>query len=130
MVKTLLRNHWPALGWALLIFISSSIPAEKLPDVGKSGFDKIVHFVMYFVLAAAIHWSVRHQMVSPWARRYELVCTVLLTTLYGLTDEIHQAFVPNRNTSILDLAADIGGAALYVAMFWLLFRKRLFEPES
>ncbi len=129
-MKKLLHNHWPALGWALLIFISSSIPAEKLPDVGKSGVDKIVHFVMYFVLAAAIHWSVRHQGVSSWARKYELVCTILLTTTYGLTDEIHQAFVPNRNTSILDLVADIGGATLYVAVFWLLFRKKLFDPGS
>ncbi len=129
-MRTLLRNHWPALCWALLIFISSSIPAEKLPDVGKSGFDKVAHFVLYFILAAAIHWSIRHQRVFPRARRYELVYTVLLTTLYGLTDEIHQAFVPNRNTSVYDLIADLGGAGLYVLMFWFLFRKKLFDPES
>ncbi len=36
----------------------------------------------------------------------------VLTLLYALTDEFHQAFVPERLPSILDLVTDAAGAAL------------------
>jgi VanZ family protein len=51
-----------------------------------------------------------------------LVITLIFGTLYGLTDEWHQSFVPERQASARDLAADaagvfIGGALwVYAAM--------------
>jgi VanZ family protein len=36
--------------------------------------------------------------------------SVLLSSLYGVTDELHQAFVPGRVASIGDLVADSIGA--------------------
>ena len=38
----------------------------------------------------------------------------LLASLYGVSDEVHQAFVPFRNSSWLDWLADTVGAVLGV----------------
>ena len=40
-----------------------------------------------------------------------------LAFLYGLTDEIHQAFVPGREASALDVMADGAGAMIGSRLF-------------
>lgn len=47
-----------------------------------------------------------------------LVITVLFGTLYGLTDEWHQSFVPERQPSLKDVLADAVGV-LAGAYWWL-----------
>jgi VanZ family protein len=41
---------------------------------------------------------------------------VLFTSLYGISDEIHQAFVPFRDSNWLDWVADTIGAAVGAAV--------------
>lgn len=42
---------------------------------------------------------------------------MLLTCLYGLSDETHQLFVPTRSFQIKDLLVDVGGATMgYLAV--------------
>ena len=45
---------------------------------------------------------------------------VLLATLYGAFDEVHQAFTPGRSPDVRDVVADCLGAALGVAAILLL----------
>lgn len=42
-----------------------------------------------------------------------------LTALYALSDEIHQLYVPGRAFQLSDLALDISGAALGIAVYLL-----------
>jgi VanZ family protein len=44
--------------------------------------------------------------------RYGFAVAMLLTVLYGATDEFHQAFVPGRYATIGDVLADSIGALL------------------
>ena len=37
---------------------------------------------------------------------------MILTVLYGISDEFHQSFVPSRDASVLDVLADLAGALL------------------
>ncbi len=121
-----LRYQLPVLLWAVTIYISSSIPAERLPDFGKMGYDKVIHFFVYFLLSATIHRSIRHQSLLPFLARNHLFFTVFITAAYGITDEFHQMFVPNRNPSLYDLLADVLGGCLYV----VLFLARRFRPSK
>ena len=118
------RYQLPVFLWAIVIFISSSIPADKLPDFGRMGYDKIIHFVVYFLLATTIHRAIRHQSVLPFIARHHLLFAVFVTTFYGITDEFHQAFVPNRNPSFYDLLADMMGGCLYVVLFLAATRRK------
>jgi VanZ family protein len=47
---------------------------------------------------------------------------VLSTALYGLSDEVHQYFVPFRTADPLDLLADALGGALGVLFYQALSR--------
>jgi len=102
----------PALLWAGLVFFSSSIPSERLPHVDVWNADKLVHFGIYFLLAYFIHRAVRGQTRFPLLQARPALWTMLFTVLYGLSDEIHQYFVPGRNCSVYDLLADAAGALL------------------
>ena len=44
---------------------------------------------------------------------------LVLATLYGVTDEFHQMFVPGRTADRYDVLADGIGATLGVAIGWL-----------
>lgn len=52
-----------------------------------------------------------------------VVLAVVLASAYGITDEIHQIFVPGRMCDPLDWAVDTAGAALG-AVSWALLRSR------
>jgi VanZ family protein len=49
--------------------------------------------------------------------------SLLIASLYGVSDEVHQAFVPGRDSSPFDWLADTIGAGLVCAAWYLHQRK-------
>ncbi|WP_274650458.1 VanZ family protein [Paenibacillus humicola] len=68
------------------------------------------HFIAYFVLAAAFDFGFGRQG-DRWTVK---LLIVLLSGLYGLTDEYHQSFVAGRTPDPADILHDCIGAALAV----------------
>jgi VanZ family protein len=95
----------------------------RLPHIAVWNADKVAHFGLYMVLAFLVHRYLRAQRRFPLLRSRPYFFTVLLTALYGLSDELHQAFVPGRNPSLADLLADTGGAALFCIIFFVWVRR-------
>ncbi len=59
-----------------------------------------------------------------WAAPRAVLLAVLASMLYGVTDELHQLFVPLREPDPWDVAADTVGAAVAVlGMDWWLTRR-------
>jgi VanZ family protein len=90
--------------------VVSSVP--DVPDLlpGASS-DKLAHGIVYsglgFLLARAL------TAARPERLGLRLTATVvLLAVLYGLSDEVHQLFVPGRAFELRDLLADLIGSAL------------------
>lgn len=108
----------PAIVWAGLIFATSSIPSDRIPDLSVFRFDKAIHFTIYFLFAFFTYRALRYQHRFPIFARHALLFTVLLIALYGASDEFHQLFVPGRQADILDLLADTMGACFLVAGVW------------
>jgi VanZ family protein len=52
------------------------------------------------------------------------------STLYAITDEFHQSFVPNRQGHLADVLIDSSGAALGLAGIWLFSRWRNRRPKN
>lgn len=103
----------------LFILSSDSTPPRLDLPWEIASLDKAVHAVLYAVLAAIVSVGMRRsgKPVTPWAQCF---IPILFVAAYGVTDEVHQLFVPNRTFDIGDWLADVSGAALVQA--WLCFR--------
>ena len=116
-LKDRLAKHWRwglVLAYMAVIFALSSASNVTLPGPVP---DKVAHGGAYGVLSALIVWATCR---GVWTR--VTLTTVLVSTVaslsYGITDEIHQLFVPNRQFEVLDLAADASGAFLAACALW------------
>ncbi len=112
-----------ALGWAIFIFLLSSQSGSSFDDAPSfidsiPQADLLAHFGLYFVLAALVHAALR--IYLPKRKNMLAIDTVVFCLLYGVSDEFHQAFVPGRSASAIDLIADVAGAATAVTI-WLAF---------
>ncbi len=113
-MTTFFRYWGPVCGYAGLIFYLSaqSHPETHVPFVTYFS-DKVLHAVEYAVLGALCYRAIRGNGYDSW-RQQAIPAAILLASLYGMSDEIHQAFVPFRDSSWLDWLADTVGAALGV----------------
>jgi VanZ family protein len=89
-----------------LIFYFSSLPDPGGPPGGIS--DKTSHFLIYGALGASLIRALTGGRSAAMTLPLILV-VVGLGTLYGVSDEIHQYFVPPRTPDVLDVAADSAG---------------------
>jgi VanZ family protein len=98
-----------ALAWAALIGWAShqSHPFLDIPE-GILSHDKLIHVGVFGVLAVL---SVRALRLAPLTPVRAVLLAWVLSTGWGLVDEIHQSFIPGRDASPWDVAADAAGAA-------------------
>ena len=122
------RFRWPYIVATAVycagIFALSSSP--DLPDAVPSWAsfpqrDKVAHLIIYAGLAALVYLGLVRSDSSA-DRRARWLGPVVFSTVYGLTDEVHQIFVPHRTFDLLDLLADGAGATIMVAA--LEYRRR------
>jgi len=116
--------RWTAVaGWAGCIFAASAMPASGLPEwlARLAGADKAAHGAIYAVLALLVCRAAGSGGGALSAAK--LAAAAAGVTLYGLSDEVHQIFVPTRCFDLADLAADAAGAAAAVALWPGLLRR-------
>lgn len=111
-----------AILYCAAIFYSSAQPDPPKPKFIFPGADKVVHTILYAGLAAALALSIDRRDGQPH-KGLLFAAPWLLATLYGLSDEVHQIFVPQRTFELLDLAADtLGALAMQVFLCGFLWR--------
>jgi VanZ family protein len=122
-VKGWFSAWFPALGWAGVLFWLSSIPGTSLPHVPGNQTDKLVHGVLYLVLGVFCVRGLR-PLGLPASRA--LALAAVLATAYGVSDELHQIFTPNRSADWHDVAADAAGglAGAALATSWARRQQR------
>ncbi|OYT54012.1 MAG: hypothetical protein B6U72_03850 [Candidatus Altiarchaeales archaeon ex4484_2] len=97
------------LSYMLLIYVLSSISHPPQPVVNPHA-PMLEHIIEYSILGFLLHALISSTRDCTRARVF--VLAVLLASLYGLTDEIHQFFVPGRICGLEDLVADTLGALI------------------
>lgn len=102
----------PPAAWAVLIFILSSLPGSTIPSPFFSA-DKVFHLGVYAVLGYLV---ARALDCYGLAGRVIMVLSVLICFLYGVSDEFHQSFVPDRTPSFMDVAADTVGSCIGIVI--------------
>jgi VanZ family protein len=99
-----------------LIFVQSSHPSPEIePDWPY--FDKVLHFTAYALLGALFLRAFKTTRIKHHLKLI-FVLSVLFSALYGISDEIHQSFVPYRTADYRDVLADILGSILGVYIFY------------
>jgi len=117
----------------VLIFSLSNISHIEQP-AGLGGIqdvDKPEHMGQYFVLAALIFMALReHGLINVprWARtdgpRTAAFLAFIISTVYAFTDELHQAWVPERTMDPVDLLMDAIGSILAPLLLMVLLAMR------
>ena len=77
-------------------------------------FDKLAHFCVFGLLATVIF-----RIIPPPSRHFQSALAVIgLVSIFGLSDEIHQSFTPDRTVEFADWVADTLGALVAVVAYW------------
>src|SRR5262245_16486757 len=133
-----------ALLWALFIFVTSSVyigSHEWLEFSRKIGLGDtysgsiepfwleygvyfmkgwhIVEFAILFILVTAVLQLTTRLSITGVSRT-----ALLISVLYGASDEWHQSFVRGRDARFTDVIIDAAGALIAMCVYLWWFRKR------
>ena len=102
------------LAYAYLIFAASS---EDTSSIAIPRYvDKLIHFVEFGFLCLMTCWALSSARIGS-KNIYKLILAIGITSFYGMSDEFHQYFTPNRSAEIFDWLADTAGAVT-AGLFW------------
>jgi len=122
-LKNFLICWLPLIIYCLAIYIQSGRPGLKhIPDVRF--LDKFLHFGAYGLLGILFF---RAYETLPLKANKTLLILMSMgsATLYGVSDEIHQYFVPFRQADIMDVVANTMGSicGVYFYQLWTTQKK-------
>jgi len=100
--------------WAAVIFGASSLHGSQVP--GRFG--PLAHFTEYAVLGVLVFRALRLDRRAV----HSAGAAVLIASVYGISDELHQALVPGRMPDPADWAIDTAGAIIGVLVLLILAR--------
>ncbi|MBM3249463.1 MAG: VanZ family protein [Candidatus Omnitrophica bacterium] len=115
MTKTL--KYWSPVAICIsIIFVASSVPGSNIPILFPWQ-DNAFHFTIYLLLCMFLRRALLKTL--PRIKPVEgLILTVAFGIIYGIIDELHQSFVPNRSASFADILIDSLGALTGSLLAW------------
>ena len=105
----------PVVAYCGFIFWqSSSASFESLPTFAFA--DKIMHLGGYCLLGALVVRALAQESLnlSRWG---VILAAIAFSSLFGVSDEIHQGFVAERCSDSFDAVADLLGSILGVIVY-------------
>ncbi len=110
--------HWiPALATICLIVYLSH---QSLPPGAGLGLNPLLHVIEYALLTVTLVWSGDEARHFGGIKTRQLFWLWFLGTLFAVSDEIHQSFVPSRDAAAGDVLADVAGITSILAAYRLL----------
>ena len=117
-VLNLIERHLPLFLICIFIFIQSGKTARVVSYDGNTNF--FIHKLAHFFLFSFVYLFAQRSFGNS---RKALIFTIL----YGISDEIHQSFVPTRTPSLTDVLIDSGAG---LTMYYLVSKYKKFLPIS
>jgi VanZ family protein len=105
-----LNAYWMiSLLYMGLIFVLSSFPLPMKAPSFLLG-DKLAHMLEFGLLASLIYVALKKSGVSS----HPIFIPFLIASLYGISDEAHQYFVPGREADLFDAVANSVGSLVFL----------------
>lgn len=124
------------LAWCVVIFLFSQQNGQESSNssgiiamiLSKTGIDlssifgidtsflirKTAHFTEYFILAVLVYNAIK----DDFRYGYSHIVSVVFTSIYAMSDELHQMFVPGRGPAVRDVIIDsCGGLTAIIIIF-------------
>jgi VanZ family protein len=119
--------YWlPLILYCLFIYIQSDHPSpEQIPIFPYV--DKVLHVTAYGIMGILFYRAYQTLRLKDNIKMLMLL-SVVSASLYGISDEIHQSFVPFRQAEVADVIADTIGAFSGVYLYQLLIVSRIKKP--
>ncbi len=124
--------YWgPVACYAGLIFYLSSQSelSDTLPPFLERLGDKAHHMLAYGVFGILWYRAFRFAG-GTWSAVRAVLLAVVASALYGVTDEVHQYFVPMRHADVWDVAADAAGATVAALSCEWWFTRQTVRPAA
>jgi len=84
----------------------------------------MLHFVAYGLMGILFYRAYQTLRLKNY-RQMLIFFSIVSASVYGISDEIHQYFVPGRNADLFDVVADILGAICGALFYqWWVSRKQ------
>ena len=114
--------YWlPILIYCIVIFIQSSYPSpEDVPDIPY--FDKFLHFSAYALLGFLFVRAYRTLRIKD-NLNLVIILSILSSSIYGISDELHQHYVPFRDADMMDAFMDMLGSIFGAWIYYLFMVK-------
>ena len=122
-LKQYFKFHSPIILYCSLIFALSS-QSNLHPSGVFEIWDKLNHFGAYFLMMLFMFISFRNIFVKKSLIKILLI-SFIATSIFGITDELHQYFVPNRTCDYRDWLADSIGRGLAGVLIYLIYKSRI-----
>lgn len=120
-----LRAFLPTVAYMLLIVFMSSRPAPEFTMLFPMWLGvKTLHVLEFGLLALLLARGMF--LATTWRPSTIYLLALLLTTAYGVSDELHQLFVPGRSSRAGDVVADLIGASIFALLHPVVCRWRAF----
>ena len=112
----------PVIAYMAMLFGLSSLSTLPNAPEGFSFYD--VHVVAYAGLGALTARAAAKGVHNVSWRA--VLAAIVISTLYGVSDEYHQRFVPGRSFDVLDMLADLIGSVVGASAVgaWSIIRRR------
>lgn len=119
----------PAVAWMAVIFLLSSqsglaVTEDVAVERPIRGF---AHLAAFGLLGGLVLYALCANARPTIARA---VLAMAITTLYAVSDELHQSIVPDRTGRAQDVVIDALGALIGLTVAWLVLRRSTRPPRA
>ncbi len=108
----------------LVVYLSHQ-PSLKPPLELFPHQDKLFHMIEFGGLGLALVLN-----RDIFGTKHPRTAMLFSGVAWAVLDEFHQSFVPGRDSSLQDVAADAAGLVIAVLLFFRLFKNRAMLPGS
>jgi len=99
-MNSFLKYNSLSILWTLMILIICLLPGKDIPSYTIFEYDKIVHCIIYLLLAIMMYYGWKKQNSFPALHQNAPMKILFITSIYGFLVEILQEFLPLTGTSI------------------------------
>lgn len=112
--------------WLLIILLLTLTPGNALPETNLwaelLNIDKVVHFIIFGILAMLMIIGFTKQYTFAALRKYAVTAALAVSIGYGILIELIQIPIPGRGLELMDMVANTIGCLLGYAVFYMIYK--------